>query len=677
MTPRGLLSLLLLLPLLSASPAAGATPSPGRDATEWVLILDNSASMAAGSKLTQPDGTVESVPPADPDRLSVLATLIFRALLSPADRLSILTFQGGGVGKYRELPADPAAIRALTFNQSTPFTGPLRRAREILDRSQLPARVLLLVTDGAPSEDDPLTATEARRLLGLDTGPPTFAITSLGLTGGNPQMARLQQDFLEPLGQRRRIDSASDLIRAFTEVYAAHIRSRPLTGRLMVGGSYGFPVGRYVTEVLAVIASEARTGPLSAHLSGGGAATGEAGDNGCRAPPCHTYQVLRAPHDPEQVSSWSLHLDRSAGPAAYGIILRYELDAEIVEVPRNARVGEEIDVVARITWRGRTFNDSAFFAADGFHAEALLGGRPVPLDRREDGTFGGRLRVAAAGAQQLRVRFSNRWLDLSAAADVHVGEWLPLSLRVQPTVVDFGAWRGGRVPSQRCVTLDLSGSQNAHAVPLEAMGAQLPEGTALRAPTPLRLEGDTAQVCLEVRGCCRNLTAPPGAQLVLRGRDPHYHDGAVSLPIRFRIEPTPFLVCWWHVLAALAGGLFLIFVVTGLVKPRDFDREEVIRLAKTEQGLARADARRLRDLPGGRRGFYRHARVAFDGNGNAVSRPRGAALVLQAQRGDPLLTARQTIEARDPRTRKWLPREPGAIRRGVAYRSGDFYFRLG
>ena len=384
-----LLSLTALL-LLVGRPAAAlpVSPPPSSSGTEWVLILDNSASMSAGSKLTN-NGVLTNIAATDPDRLSVIATLIFRAMLDQTDNLTILTFDSSGKGRYRELLAQPEAIRALIFNQSTPFTGPLRRAHEILTTSALPARVLLLVTDGGPSEDDMLNAAQARALLGLDQGAPSFAVHSLGLTGGNQTIAGLQRDFLGPLGELLRIDSAQELVKSFTQVFAAQIHSRPESGELAAGGAFSFPVGRYVTSVLVNMASSGRSGPFEARLTADGqpvSTKGESGDNGCATPPCHTYQVMKAEHDPELAQRFTLLLPRSSGPVAYGVILRYDLAAELVQVPASAQVGEEVEVRARMLWRGETFHDTAFFQADGFAATLELNGVSQPLQLGSDGT---------------------------------------------------------------------------------------------------------------------------------------------------------------------------------------------------------------------------------------------------------------------------------------------------
>jgi hypothetical protein len=167
----------------------------------------------------------------------------------------------------------------------------------------------------------------------------------------------------------------------------------------------------------------------------------------------------------------------------------------------------------------------------------------------------------------------------------------------------------------------------------------------------------------------------------LRGQHPHYHPEALALMLDFSVGKTPFLTCWWRVIAAILGALFLMFVLVGFLSPHDFDAVEVIRLAKTESALQRTTGRRLSDLPGGKRGFYRHARIAFDSNGNNPQRLKDAAIIVRATASEPLIIVRNTVEHKDPRTHKWaalkVPLEPSALRRGVVYRSGDIYFRLG
>jgi len=169
-----------LLPLLVLFALLGLVPRVARAETEWVMILDNSGSMSVGSATLDSKGVkIRDNPPADPHRVAVIATLIFRSFLDPGDKLTILTFRccdpappgtplKKKVGLFRVLPNTVNDIRTLVFNEITPFTGPMKEARRLLEASKAPKKILLLVTDGAPTLDDPLTANDAKKLLGLD-----------------------------------------------------------------------------------------------------------------------------------------------------------------------------------------------------------------------------------------------------------------------------------------------------------------------------------------------------------------------------------------------------------------------------------------------------------------------------------------------------------------------------
>ena len=664
-------------------------PASARADTEWVLILDNSSSMEIGGTLELANGTKVPTAPADPERLAVIATLIFRSLMDASDKLTILIFDSSSPGIFRTLPNVADDVRAVGFDTLTYFVGPLQEARRILESSTAENKILLLLTDGAPSDEDAsdtqpaISGPQAKALLGLDQGKPKFEVWSLGLS--NDVRTRPQQiAFLEDLGRFDQIDTATQLVQKFTEAYADSIRSRPDTGSLKPGAEYGFSVPKYVSEVLVSVATEKPTGVFTAELSGDGANVTaiDGGDNGCKTPPrCHAYQVFKHRRDPDKAADWTLKLPGGRGAVAYGIILRYELHAEIVSMS-EAKAGEEKQIIARLTFKGQPFNDAQFFERDGFKAALVLGDQEVDLALRpSDGSFVGTVRVPAPGPQTVEARFSNQWIQLVASREFDAEAWLDLNLVVNPTPLDFGEWTGARAESSRCIHVDLAGSLNADRVPLEAYGEHLPAGYSLRTARQVTLDGSTFEVCLVAPGCCSNRDAPDGAVLILRGADPHYHSGAVTVPLVFKLEATPFITCWWRVIASIIGAIILIIIVNGFVRPKDFDSEEVIRLAQKEKGLSRAPGRRLRELPGGRRGFYRDARVAFDGTGNAIRGKSGAALVLTAARGDPMVTGASGLEMKDPRTRKWTPVDAsdGAIylRRSIVYRTGEFCFRMG
>lgn len=661
-----------------------AAPRPAAADTEWVLMLDNSSSMSSPTPYSENGKYVKDVPAQDPDRLAVIATLVFRALMGPDDKLTILTFDSRhGPGRFTLVANDPAKIRSLFFGEATYMVGPLREARRILEASTAKTRILILATDGAPGPEEAgakeIDAKDARALLGLDPGPAPFEVISLALATG-AESKEMMQKFLGPLGRLEQIDNPTGLVAAFTDVFASSIRSRPETGRLEPGGRYQFTVGKYVTDVWVAAATERTTGPFVAALTADAKPipSVDAGDAGCAKRPCHAYQVFKARHDPKQESTFVLSLPPGGGPIAYGIVMKYELGAEIVSAPTKARLGEDVEVVARIVWQGTTFNDAGFFAADGFKPTLKLGTGEVPLTPKGDGTFIGTIAAqGAVGLGTLQAVFANRWISLVGERAITLDEWIPLDLKV--AAIDFGTWTGGRKPSRRCLDLDLTGSVNADKVPIEALAKGLSQGYRLEAPSPLQVKDGKAHVCLIAPGCCT--ASGTGAALTLRGVDPHYHPGALDAPLAYRVRKTPLLTCWWPYIAGAIGTIIFIIIVVGWIRPRDFDKEEVIRLAKNEQALARANGRRLRDLPGGKRGFYRNARIALDGAGNAVGATSGANVILRAAKGDPQVEIRGGLEEKDLRTRKFQPvdlsKGPVYLRRGTIYRSGEFFFRLG
>jgi hypothetical protein len=672
---KTLVHVLVMLVVLAAA-------APARADTEWVLVLDNSNSMDDGATDTV---TNAPLPPNDPDRLAVIATLVFRALMGPEDKLTILTFDSSRPETFKPVPNDANAVRGLVFDTLTFVVGPLREARRILEASTATRRILVFATDGSPSPEtngaEPIDADGARKLLGLDPGPGKFEVVALALSQQTQGYVNAMEHFLKPLGRYEFIADPAKLVAAFTNVYADSIRSRPETGRLSPGETYKFTVGKYVTELFVGIATERKSGPFTATLTMDGQTVNQidSGDAGCKNPPCHAYQVFRTPHDPEKASELVLTLPAGArGPVAFGTIRKYDLQADLVSAPQKVKVGENLEVVARITWKGKTFNDPAFFKADGFTATLALGDVEVPLTVTDDGTFKGTLVVAGEPrTDRIAVRFKNQWISLADGREITVDAWAPLDLKIG--ALDFGSWTGGRKETRRCIEVSLAGSTNAGTVPIEAFADGMSGGYELEVERPLVVKDNKFEACVVAPGCCSE--SPKGVTMTVRGVDPHYHPQAVKVPMTFEVAPTPFLTCWWPYIAAGIGTIIFIIVVVGFVRPRDFDKEDLIRLAKTEQALTRAGGRRLRELPGGKRGFYRNARVAFDGGGNAVRATSGVSLILRAARGDPHVTAIGSLEEKDPRTRKFQPvdlsKGPIYLRRGIVYKLGEFVFRLG
>lgn len=689
----------VLLPLGSAEAA-----------TEIVLVLDNSCSMVENSQFDD-----RSVPPADPDRLSVLATLILAQLRDTEDAFHILNFNGKGAPPtFRRLGTDKQSIRDMQYDAQTLFRGVLTEATRILNSSDHERRLLVFVTDGMPS--DRVTPEDLVTIVGVD---PAFEILAVGFNQSR-HIREAQQAYLGALvGTHGTFIEATDpreLITRFTAAYAAQLGSKPVpdpdkrqgNAVLAPGASRDVHVGRYVREVMVMAASTDRKGPFGAHLSRDGAiqSLADEGDSGCEAPPgirytggmarsCSApfnhYKVWKVPNDPGRASDWKLSIDPGArSKVAFGFILRYELGAELLSAPSAVRVGEEFDVTARINYQGRTFDDPEFFAADGFEATLLVGDQEVRLERGEDAIFRGRVKPSNRGDVDLQLVFENKWMHLQTRSDLLVEGFLPLTLRASPDPLDLGDWQGSHERIERCADVDLVGSEHAALVPLEVAAEILPEDYALvvRLPEPLpgdrlvRLPLGTTRftLCISSPKCCSELDER-GVRVTLRGQDPHYHSGALPLPLRFHVDASGWLRCWLPVLILAGLGLIGAFILYGFVRPNSFEGLARIKLSGTERGLARAPARPLRDLPGGKMGFYRNATVAFDVSGEPRGPRRSAMLRLEADAGGEIrLVGRGDVEQKNPRTRRWEVIDRGAglvfLRARVVYRVGELLFRI-
>ena len=186
--------------------------------------------------------------------------------------------------------------------------------------------------------------------------------------------------------------------------------------------------------------------------------------------------------------------------------------------------------------------------------------------------------------------------------------------------------------------------------------------------------------CLSSPKCCSELDER-GVRITLRGQDPHYHSTALELPLRFHVEASGWLRCWLPVIVLVGLLLLAFFILYGFIRPNSFEGMSRVKLSGTERGLARAPARPLRDLPGGKRGFYRNATVAFDVSGEP-RRPRKAAILrLEAAPGGEIrVVSRGGIERKNPRTRRWEELDFSAglvfLRRRVVYRVGELLFRI-
>jgi len=676
------------------APTAGRAQSAG---TEFVLVLDNSGSMIA--PVRTPSGTI---PPADPLRQSVLGALVVEALTRGTDdALTVVAFERAAPDHVRIIE-EYEGVRNLSESGGTWFLGPLERARSILEGSPRTDRILVFLSDGAPNDyTDPRLGREA---LGLDRPVVPFDTVIIGLLPGEGYGERAER-FLKPLAVHPddwvRVEDGDDLVKRFTEAYARALGSKALVGLLSEGAARTFRAGRYVTEVMVITASTEPTGPFEASLTGpGGVVPVKAsGDNGCTLtyrnapglcdPPRMHYRVWRTPHDPLTPSTYTLSVDRTRADVVYGVVLRYDLSAR-VEAAGAVRVEESVPIEAHLTWKGRVFDDERFFAEDGFEALALVDGSQVALDHVGEGRFVGRwtpARPSSGTPSTITAVFRNAWMEERATTSILVEGYLPLVLRPDPPVLDFGSWRGQRRQTARCAGLDLSGSTNAERIPLDVAFTAIP-GEAVVTFTPLDMEpGGRRQpvrweACVEVPGCCSDVGSADETAIVLRGSHPHYHPDAVTVPVRFQVRRTGFFRCWWPWLVVVGVVLFVGWVLLGFIRPHDFDEDATVRIAGSERQLARAASLVLREQPRGRRGFYRNARVCITSAGDFVASPKRSAVWVEAiGGGETVLHPRSLVERKDRRTRKWEPvdeeQASDGVRTDVIYRVGETLLRFG
>lgn len=678
-----------------------ATAAPGN---QIVLVLDNSCSMVAGATV---QGTGEQLPPNDPDRAAVLGALLVDGLARGSEDQVVVIGFGDADGAPPKIVQGADAIRAMPYAGGTWFAPALRASADKLRASTANQRVLVFFTDGAPSDlQDPA---EGPKLL---DGIKADRI-AIGLYGGT--QARDQGTlFLRPL-----VDADEDLVlldatsrdvvaqvvRAFTQAYARVLGSKPLVGSLQPQGSQSFQVSRYVTEVMVTVASESPGPAFQARLVGpkGEVPARASGDNGCPPavvlgnapkvcdPPRRHYQVFRGASDPYAPATWTLDLPQAPGRVEYGIILRYDLHASL-ELPATTKVGEPVAVGARLLFRGETFVDQDFFTADDFRAVLEVGGQTVTLEHAGNGLFRGTWTPTAPGTVEARVSFANTWLDARADAQVLVEGFLDLNLQPNPNPIELGTWRGERGETRACAEVDLSASLNADRVPVRC----IPDGQSAAVLTCGPIPGSEAdlggspgqplrwEVCVIAAGCCGDLPGPDDRPftITLRGAHDHYASGAVTVPVRFQVEPTGWWRCWWVEIVALLTVLTLGWLLYGFLSPYDFDPAATVRIAGSPAALRRASALVLCEQPGGRRGFYRHARMALAEDGTPVRTVGTARLIIEAGPGARTRFRKAPgLERMDRRTRAWQPVDDEAAAAGfdtgVVYRVGNLYMTFG
>ena len=123
-------------------------------------------------------------------------------------------------------------------------------------------------------------------------------------------------------------------------------------------------------------------------------------------------------------------------------------------------------------------------------------------------------------------------------------------------------------------------------------------------------------------------------QLVITEQNPIAGDQNLTLTLSGAVlRGMSWWECWKPIILSIAAALFAIFVILGFVLPKSFSTYAGIVLSGSEMGLRKAPTRQLREQTGGRKRWYRSAKVTFDQQGNALKSRKSAQLILEAQVG--------------------------------------------
>ena len=660
-----------------------------------VMVLDTSGSMAVGSQ----DSSGKSYPATDPERLAVLGTQMILSLKGDDD-VSVFGFPNKPIVED-ELPS-------LPFDQTTPYLSALKVAGEKLASSQTETRVLIFFTDGAPNDGaQDLNVLRAAMKPIIDGGARPVII---GLVPHGDGLGYVK-DYLVALGggdeaNTTIVEDSSKIVEELTQALARAFDSRARTGDL-TSSSFDFNVDAGIDEVLITVAGESPGYDFQAQLDVPStvapvlAGDWRSGWNDTNHGKARYWQTLRYKKPAGASLPLKLRLlHPPKGTVRFGIIYKYELVVRVHAEPAIMTDGDDVVLVAQLVSDGKPL-DKAAVAGSGFHdPQFVVGGVALPqVVPRDDGSF--RVtwqakRPRGGGPVDARVTFQGD-AQLSSTTSLTVQPPTSFELHVRDSI-DLHSWTGvsqwfGTPASQpHCDEIDLAQSPGAQGIPMacdpEASPPEL--GSAGLRCEPLADSRATGvgeplkwRVCVDPKPCCGLLTSVPGAsaaRIVLHGREGRYRAIKATVPVYFNVAKASWLQCYWHWLAMAAGAVFAIWIIRGIVTPLSFESAAAFHVASTEAGLRKNQANVACEAPGGRRGFYRNARIALNASGDLLRDSGMAILVVEADRGAGNRILRAAgLEKKDARTGKWaaVPEKDfaaGLLSKAI-YRVGQLYVK--
>lgn len=332
----------------------------------------------------------------------------------------------------------------------------------------------------------------------------------------------------------------------------------------------------------------------------------------------------------------------------------------------------------------------AFIASPDLRIEATMnGGKPALLSPVSPGVYS--LTYFAPSPLEMRVAFKATAMGRSVEGAHNLTVRWPLTLRV-PESLDFGRTAVGDRWLEHCVTLSFAGSRGGEeqsvllsyaqpqgceaAVVWNADGIGVPLGEGIPAAITLDASLQT-RLCLRPPRC--GTSRSDDVILQVTPADPLFAKEATHVVLRWSTTGNAWWQCyrgWLTALGALAIGLF---VARGFVSPKRFLPGVSLRLHRDQRHVATARLRPLRDLPGGRGGWYKSARVGFLPDGDSAVNTKRALFALYA---DPLgvrVRGHQApIRVWNRHSRKLEALLPGqaVLTTGIVYECGGLWFMV-
>jgi hypothetical protein len=322
---------------------------------------------------------------------------------------------------------------------------------------------------------------------------------------------------------------------------------------------------------------------------------------------------------------------------------------------------------------------------------AKIGGDRVAFD----GTpAGGTITVRTTPQKEGRVTFSLELVSpgesVAAEAQSDVAEAITVRL---PEELDLGQVGPGDLEST-CQPLDFSASNGAMGARFsidladpcpdcEAHVVTVAGGQRADLPLVVTIGRDQVlPICLMV-GRCPTGEAGGDQVLVVNPLEARFAGQQKRVRVRYTVAGKGSFQCWGWMLWWVLGGIVLVLIWYGFHKPVGFPPGVSILLASDQKKLRRAAKVLLEDQPGGRKGWYRSAKVHFDGSGGATPRRSEASFTLVPFGGGVGIIASGGLLRQDKRTRKMEPAEPlpgdkaVGLSRGREYEAGGLVLKLG